>query len=762
MDSGSSPQRQHPPPSSLNMASSHITYSPVKPMDSVHFTSGGNQSPYLTSPLPSGASPPELYYDMKSPASAVFSPNRPTHFPTADPPNPMGLRHIENVEKRPTRGTSMAFSVTATRSKNPFGQIFETPRWSMIIIHIVLCGLAYPVLLGFVSLAAGRSLFLARLLIGLGCSIVGLTLGMSLLALAKGIFEAATWATIIHQSRITDGGGIRLGDLAAHVADHGSPTSALRLLYDRYRYTGTNREHRKSYDNRRWSVYILLFLFNCIAAGALAFLLGRLIDIQTVIYHQYSDFQEVAIMGTLSDQELQRATDILPYFEDTSVTWTLSSISSQGVLPPVVSLEWNNQMVDFSETTLSQLVPNGTGGVGTFQGNDAQKSGQPVGAPNDAFTQGSVLRFPQWGLRTKCAKIPNGPTNIIPASEGGLTYVFAPRDVVKPLFDTLSVPMPDAMNQPYDLSKILAQGDSIARPPDLSVIATAARFANNGVTQTLMSNPLTLGAEGTGFITLETVLIRLNTDFAPNGQFSLQSTLSNSKVGFDSAVCLQVYEPYIIQVYNSSIGLPNTVNITSRSADFQPSDREKMLGAPLSDSAVTRKLNSTGLRNVYIVTHQNSINSLLKDNGPEAGYRPSPSIVSFTDGVGINGYTEFSVEKYERARSMADARNALPYFAGTGKLLAHRYVDKVVTSSSINNIYLAVALGIVLLLGLISGFFVPRLPFGQPRRGFDLYSWMSAFYAQELTSEQPTGIYKNMELRDIVKSNNNIRLRYTG
>lgn len=72
--------------------------------------------------------------------------------------------------------------------------------------------------------------------------------------------------------------------------------------------------------------------------------------------------------------------------------------------------------------------------------------------------------------------------------------------------------MPDAMNQPYDLSKILAQGDSIARPPDLSVIATAgksqdlgkgstlivrvissARFANNGVTQTLMSNPLTLG-----------------------------------------------------------------------------------------------------------------------------------------------------------------------------------------------------------------------------------------------------------------------------
>lgn len=135
-------------------------------------------------------------------------------------------------------------------------------------------------------------------------------------------------------------------------------------------------------------------------------------------------------MGTLSDQELQRATDILPYFEDTSVTWTLSSISSQGVLPPVVSLEWNNQMVDFSETTLSQLVPNGTGGVGTFQGNDAQKSGQPVGAPNDAFTQGSVLRyvrvfllhvnitnifygrFPQWGLRTKCAKIPNGPTNM--------------------------------------------------------------------------------------------------------------------------------------------------------------------------------------------------------------------------------------------------------------------------------------------------------------------------------------------------------------
>ncbi|PPQ70480.1 hypothetical protein CVT24_013287 [Panaeolus cyanescens] len=760
MDSGSSPQQ--PFPSSFGMPHSNVAYSPIKPVDTAHYPSASNQTPYLTSPLPSGASPPELYYDLTSPSSTVFSPNRPAAFSAAEQrPTSMGMSYTDPVQKQPTRGNSAVYSMSGSRSKNPFGQAFETPQWIPVVIHIVVCGLAYPVLLGFVYLSDGRTLFLARLLIGLGCSIVGLTLGISLLTLAKGIFEAATWATVIHQSRVSQGGGIRFGDLAAHVADHGSPTSALRLLYDRFRYTGTHRQNRKSYDNRWWSFYILLFLFNCVVAGALAFLLGRLIDIRTETSHQRDVFDEVAIQGVLSDAEIQRATEILPYFEDTSVTWTLSSISSQGVLPPVVSMPWENQTVYFSETSLSQLIPGGAGGVGTFQANDGQNSGQPTGNPGDAFTEGSLLRFPQWGLRTKCARIPDGPTNIIAASANGLAYVFAPRDVLKPLFDALSVPFPDAMNQRYDLSKILAQGDSVT-PPNLDTISAAARFANNGVTQTLMSSPLSLGHEGDGFITLETVLIRLNTQYAPNGKFSRQATVGDATIGFDSAVCLQVYQPYVVEIYNSSIGLPNIVKINSRSAGIQPNDRESMVGSPLSDPSVTRGLNSTGLINVYIVTHQNSINSMLKDNGPEGGYRPSPSIVAYTDGVGISGYSEFSVEKYEQARSLADARNALPYFAGTGRLLARRYTDKVVTRSEINNPFMAVALGSVLLLGLISGFFVPRLPFGQPRRGFDLYSWMTAFYAQELTSDKPNGIYKNMDLKDIVKTNSNIRLRYTG
>jgi hypothetical protein len=65
-------------------------------------------------------------------------------------------------------------------------------------------------------------------------------------------------------------------------------------------------------------------------------------------------------------------------------------------------------------------------------------------------------------------------------------------------------------------------------------------------------------------------------------------------------------------------------------------------------------------------------------------------------------------------------------------------------------------------MGLISALFVPRLPLNLPRRGFDLYSWLSALYGHELVAERPAGIGKDMDLKDIIDRTSEFKFRYAG
>jgi hypothetical protein len=125
------------------------------------------------------------------------------------------------------------------------------------------------------------------------------------------------------------------------------------------------------------------------------------------------------------------------------------------------------------------------------------------------------------------------------------------------------------------------------------------------------------GQDGNGWVTIESVLVRLNTTYTPNGQFSLygdpvvDASGNSSSIGYDAAVCLELYEPWVLETYNTSIGLPNSLRIVSKGNQIVDStNEERNIRTPLS--GVSRQINSTALLPAYIVAHDNSVNQMVK------------------------------------------------------------------------------------------------------------------------------------------------------
>jgi len=141
---------------------------------------------------------------------------------------------------------------------------------------------------------------------------------------------------------------------------------------------------------------------------------------------------------------------------------------------------------------------------------------------------------------------------------------------------------------------------------------------------------------------------------------------------------------------------------------------------------------------------------MLKDNGLDRKYVPSPTTVSFTGNVGPQGYTELSPIFYADVRGKADASNVLPFLSGTRPIVVRAYQDVVLASASFRPAVLAGVLGGTLLLGVLAGFLVPALPFDIPRRGFGLFSWVAALQGQELGGELvQNDIDRHMDLNEL-------------
>ncbi|KIY63410.1 hypothetical protein CYLTODRAFT_432999 [Cylindrobasidium torrendii FP15055 ss-10] len=665
----------------------------------------------------------------------------------------------------------------------PFAQRFEYPHWKRILFHILLLALAYPFLLLFVVIARNRSLFWTRAIVAIGGGVLGFVLGLSLLSLAQPHLEAATWATIAHQSQVKDTPGIRLRDFAASSQDATSAWPAFRLLWTRAMYPGTNRRRRASYDARPWSLTVVFFLLCVAVAAMLPFILGRIVDITTTTEHQRLEYEEVKVKGDLTSADIERAAALESTFNNFMITWTLAPFSTHGGLPSAVSHKWEGEEVYFSEAVTQQFVPDGAG-FGTFNDDATSPSIDPLDKVTGSFSgggisvqTGSLLRFPRWGVRIHCDKIPDLGTNMITKGNNtaGMTYLFYPIDTLQSLFDSFEMEFPSRLMQLLNVSNFLDVNDTLPIGLDITKISDVAKFYDNGVAHSMKSKPLTLNVTGyNGWVSIESVLIRMNTTYAPNGVFGAYSTQSipdvdgnPTHIGYDAAVCLELFEPWVVETYNATLGPPTTMGIVSKGATIVDSPsldkdaKEHRKGDSLDKSSVKTKLNVTGLNPVYDVLHGNSVNQLIKDNGRDSFYPTNPTIVSYTPGEGPTGYTELDATHFGQARALADASNILPYFVGSADTLARRYPDRVLASAYINHKYFAAMIGAVLLLGLLAGLFVPKLPYNLPHRGFDLYSWLAAFQGQELVGTYVgTNIPKNMDLRDVQAKMGDLRFTY--
>jgi len=130
---------------------------------------------------PTGFDPQKLYsYSPGSDVTQFLSPSN-AEFPGS------------SFFKSPTAGLFPPSPGFPRRSRqHPFAKGCEPPQWRSLTVHVALCGLAYPFLLAFAIAATGKTLFWARLIVGVGSGVLGLMLGVSLMALARRMLEAAS------------------------------------------------------------------------------------------------------------------------------------------------------------------------------------------------------------------------------------------------------------------------------------------------------------------------------------------------------------------------------------------------------------------------------------------------------------------------------------------------------------------------------------------------------------------------------------------
>jgi len=190
--------------------------------------------------------------------------------------------------------------------------------------------------------------------------------------------------------------------------------------------------------------------------------------------------------------------------------------------------------------------------------------------------------------------------------------------------------------------------DNIPTNIDLSTISYVGQFLSAHLRSPCLTHRVTVkepeNGEGVTFnskdvdpvgdqerTTVETVLLRFQTDYTPSGSFPISVKmlvrtfgLTPRSVGYDAAVCVQKYEPWIVETYNTSIVSPSTFRIVEKgNGSNSSSPSGNIRGTPI---ASTGYLNATGKEPAFAVAHANSINQMVKDSSGDLLYVPSLTV----------------------------------------------------------------------------------------------------------------------------------------
>ena len=126
--------------------------------------------------------------------------------------------------------------------------------------------------------------------------------------------------------------------------------------------------------------------------------------------------------------------------------------------------------------------------------------------------------------------------------------------------------------------------------------------------------------------TVETHLIRFGNVLAQSGRFPVYSDKNELgiKIGYDAAVCVQRYEPWIIEAYKRSAVSPSVLGIIGKwdgSTSLLPSGNIR--GAPATNAS--RYIDASGKRAAFYAAHDNTIVQISKENN-RGYYLPSPAV----------------------------------------------------------------------------------------------------------------------------------------
>jgi len=193
----------------------------------------------------------------------------------------------------------------------------------------------------------------------------------------------------------------------------------------------------------------------------------------------------------------------------------------------------------------------------------------------------------------------------------------------------------DPLPSGVDTSTISYVCEFLLTPPILFVSnsSTAVKSLDNGIGISFHLIPYSEPSptDSLGWTTIEAILIRLNTSFAPSGRFPVYSNMSlpdangtETRIGYDVVVCLHRYEVWIVETYNTSIVPPSVLRIVGKwdgSTPLSPSG--SIQGNPISN---TRYPNTTGKVYGFLLAHDNSAVTMWKDNDRTGRYLPSPTV----------------------------------------------------------------------------------------------------------------------------------------